>query len=93
MSKINCAAIGCTQQIDKKAFMCRPHWESLPHALRNSIWKLQTFFPKSEKQVRTKQKKQEDGAFLESQKEYAISYVRNLEKFRPVKPINVKEKS
>ncbi|MDO9094478.1 MAG: hypothetical protein Q8R98_12095 [Rubrivivax sp.] len=38
---------GCTQQVPPAMWGCRPHWYSLPLALRTRIWK--TFAPGQEK--------------------------------------------
>ena len=34
----SCAATGCQAQIPRKLLMCRPHWASVPRALKRSVW-------------------------------------------------------
>lgn len=36
--KHTCHATGCTSRVPPTLFMCRPHWFSLPKAMREAIW-------------------------------------------------------
>jgi hypothetical protein len=38
MPEHTCHATGCTRAVPPKMFMCRPHWYSLPKAMRDAIW-------------------------------------------------------
>ena len=35
----HCHATNCTKPVPEAMFMCRPHWFSLPPAMRSRIWR------------------------------------------------------
>lgn len=43
-----CSAVGCTQMIESKILMCRPHWRKVPRLIQTEIWK--QYDPFAEKQ-------------------------------------------